>query len=113
MNSTAKKMMEQPCPISPVWGRVVVIAHNIEDTDPLFKRATAAGIALPDLRQEQVRQVEGILLAKGGNAFDDWAGQVPEPGDKILYDEYAGSNKTVAGVKYQIINDTDILGVMA
>lgn len=102
------------CPIKPVWGRVVVKPDLIDETDPLFKKAKDAGIALPEdhLKKEQVRQVEGTLIAVGGDAFDGWAGDIPQVGQRILYDEYAGSNKTIDGVKYQIINDTDIIGIM-
>lgn len=101
-------------PIKPVWGRVVVLPDDIETTDPLFKKAKAAGLALPEaeISKEQVRQVEGLLVAKGGNAFETWIGDVPEVGQKVLFDEYAGSNKTYDGIKYQLINDTDILGIM-
>jgi co-chaperonin GroES (HSP10) len=102
------------CPIKPVWGRVVVKPDAIEDTDPVFKQAKSVGLVLSDdhLRKAQYRQVEGILIAIGGNAFDDWGEPLPKIGQRIIYDEYAGSNKSYGDVKYQIISDTDILGVI-
>ena len=102
------------CPIEPVWGRVVVKPDDIHETDPLFKKAKSAGLALPEdhMKKEQIRQVEGELIAVGGNAFDDWKGTIPEIGQRVLFDEYAGSNKTINGVKFQIINDDDIIGII-
>lgn len=106
--------MQMKCPINPVWGRVIVKPDDIHDTDPLFKKAKSAGIALPEahLKKEQVRQVEGELIAIGGNAFESWKGEIPQVGQRVIFDEYAGSNKTINGIKYQIINDDDIIGII-
>lgn len=102
------------CPIRPVWGRVVLKPHDVEETDPAYKAAKNAGLYIPEKEKnrDQIRQVEGELVAIGGDCFKDWQGLIPKVGDKVLYDEYAGSNKTFNNVKYQIVNDTDIIGIL-
>lgn len=100
--------------IQPVWGRVLVLPDDIADTDPMLKKAKSAGIYIPDddVKKEQVKQIEGTLIAVGGNAFEAWDGIIPRKGDRVIYDLYAGSNITVDGKKHQIINDTDVIAVI-
>ena len=100
--------------IQPVWGRVLVLPDEIHETDPTLKAAKKAGIYIPeeDLQKEQVKQIEGTLIAVGGDAFVGWQGNIPKEGDRIIYDLYAGSNATLDGKKYQIINDTDVIAII-
>ncbi len=100
--------------LQPVWGRVLVKPDNIADTDPMFSSAKKAGIVIPEdeIQKEQIKQIEGTIIAVGGNAFEDWKGQIPIEGDRIIYDLYAGSNIVLSGQKHQIINDTDVIAVI-
>jgi len=100
--------------IQPVWGRVLVRPDDISETDPTFKAAKEAGIYIPDddLKKEQVKQIEGTIIAMGGNAFEQWLGQIPLVNDRIIYDLYAGTNILLDGQKHQIINDTDVIAVI-
>lgn len=100
--------------IQPVWGRVLVRPDDIGDTDPMFSSAKRAGIVIPedDLKKEQIKQIEGTIIAVGGNAFEQWKGQIPLEGDRVVYDLYAGSNIILSGQKHQIINDTDVIAVI-
>lgn len=100
--------------IQPVWGRVLVLPDDIADTDPMLKKAKSAGLYLPDddVNKEQIKQIEGTIVAVGGNAFEDWKGQIPIEKDRIVYDLYAGTNVTLSGKKHQIINDTDVIAVI-
>jgi len=100
--------------IQPVWGRVLVRPDDISDTDPTFKAAKEAGLYIPDddLKKEQFKQIEGTIILIGGNAFEDWKGQIPIDGDRVIYDLYAGTNITLSGQKHQIINDTDVIAVI-
>jgi co-chaperonin GroES (HSP10) len=64
--------------------------------------------------KEQWAQVKGFLVAHGGNAFEDWQGEKPKPGDRVLFAKYAGI-RDVMGVdekKYQICNDKDLIAVI-
>jgi len=94
-----------------VWGNLVVLPDKIEETDPTLRRAQAAGFVIPeseDKKRMQVGQIEGTLIDFGGNCFEDWKGEIPERGDKIVYDKYAGFEKEINGNTYRIIRDTDI-----
>ncbi len=100
--------------IKPVWGRAVVLPNDITETDPTLKSAVAAGFVLPDSQEKerlQHSQVEGTLIAVGGNCFDDWKDPIPEVGDKVIFDKYAGFIKEVGGKEYRVISDTDILAI--
>ena len=100
--------------IQPVWGRVLVLPDDIADTDPMLKKAKNAGLYLPDddVKKEQIKQIEGTLLAIGGSAFEAWTGTIPKVGDRVIYDLYAGMNVTLDGRKHQIIHDTDVIAVI-
>jgi len=97
-----------------VWGRVLVRPDNIHDTDPTLKKAKAAGIYIPedDINKEQVKQIEGTLISIGGSAFENWQGEIPKVGDRVIYDLYAGMNVTLDDKKHQIISDTDIIAII-
>ena len=101
--------------IKPVWGRCVVRPIKIEETDPALKSAMSVGIVLPENKEKermQHAQVEGELVAAGGNCFDDWHEPIPKPGDKVIYDKFAGFVKKIDDQEYRIISDTDILAIL-
>jgi co-chaperonin GroES (HSP10) len=100
--------------ITPVWGRLVVKPSDITETDETLKAAKRAGFVLPDNQEserKQQGQIEGELIAVGGNCFDEWSGQVPTVGDIVIYDKWAGFIKAIDGEEYRIISDTDILAI--
>lgn len=101
--------------IKPVWGRLVVKPNDISETDETLKSAKAVGFILPDSKEKerlQHSQVEGELIAVGGNCFDDWKPPLPKAGDTVIYDKFAGFIKKIDGQDYRIISDTDILAIM-
>jgi co-chaperonin GroES (HSP10) len=102
---------------------LVVRPDKLEEADPVYARAKAAGLALAphdDLKREQAGVDKGTVVALGGVAFQAYGGS-PEDwcqvGDYIAYARYAG--KTVkdpeTGEDLLIINDEDyvctIIGV--
>jgi co-chaperonin GroES (HSP10) len=98
-----------------VWGRLVVKPIDIAETDPTLKSAKAAGFVLPNAKENerlQHSQVEGELVAVGGNCFDDWKAPIPQVGDRVIYDKFAGFIKGIDGQDYRIISDTDILAIV-
>jgi co-chaperonin GroES (HSP10) len=101
--------------ILPVEFKVLILPEEVEETDPVLKRAKAAGIQLPDIEKEreQMAQMYGKLVAIGGNAFDDWKNRRPIVGDRVVFAKYAGAPVTGAnGVKYRIAQDKDIAAVI-
>ena len=53
------------------------------------------------------------LVAIGGNAFEDWKGDLPQVGDRVVVAKYAGLNYVDDGATYRIINDKDIAAVIS
>lgn len=59
------------------------------------------------------RAVKALLVAVGGNAFEDWAGLIPKPGDRVCIAVAAGAiHKGLDEKEYRLINDKDIVGVL-
>jgi co-chaperonin GroES (HSP10) len=101
--------------ISPVEYKILILPEQAEETDETLKRAKAAGLLLVDktTEREKMAQVKGRLVAVGGNAFEDWAGQVPQPGDVVYFAKYAGYVvKGDDGQEYRLANDKDVSAVL-
>lgn len=107
--------MSNPSGITPVEFKVLIHPESVEDTDPALARAKAVGLVMPEREKEreQMAQMYGRLIAVGGNAFDDWKGNVPKPGDRVMFAKYAGAQvEGKDGIKYRIASDKDIAAVM-
>lgn len=95
--------------IRPVEYKVLIEPENIEET-------SKGGIVLAMMTtdKERMAQVQGRLIAVGGNAFEDWAGEVPKVGDKIWFAKYAGFVvKGEDGEDYRIASDKDIAAIIS
>jgi co-chaperonin GroES (HSP10) len=100
----------QPCEY-----KVIIRPEEIDETDPVLKRAKAAGIEIAhDTKdRERMAQIKGTLVAAGGNAFEDWRGAIPKPGDVVYYAKYAGINiKGADGAEYRLCNDKDLSAIV-
>ncbi len=90
----------------PLGEKVVVKRVEAEET-------TAGGIVLPDAAREKPRQGrvlsvgDGRLLADGSRAEH----QVSE-GDRVLFNDYAGTEVVVDGEELLIMDEGDILAVV-
>ena len=107
--------MSNPSGIMPTEFKVLIHPEEVEDTDPTLRRAKAAGLVMPEREKEreQMAQMYGRLIAVGGNAFEDWKGNVPKPGDRVMFAKYAGAQvEGKDGIKYRIASDKDIAAVM-
>lgn len=101
--------------IQPVEYKILILPEQAEETDETLKRAKAAGLVLVDktTEREKMAQVKGRLVAAGGNAFEDWSGQVPQLGDTVWFAKYAGYVvKGDDGQEYRLANDKDISAVL-
>lgn len=90
--------------IEPLGYRVIIESDERKET-------TDGGIYLPEIisEREEMAQVKGTLVAKGPDA---WSGKGPEEGSRVLFAKYAGYLHTENGVKYRVVNDEDIVGVL-
>ena len=84
----------------------------IKPSDP--EETTTGGIVLPDTAQE--KQHQGRVLSVGdGKLLKDGsrgAHEVSE-GDRVLYSQYSGTEITVAGETLLIMDETEIMAVVA
>lgn len=91
----------------PLGEKVVVKPLEAEEV-------TAGGIVLPDTAQEKPLQGrvlsvgDGRLLADGSRAEN----QVSE-GDRVLYGRFAGTNVTVDGEELLIMDEAEIMAIVA
>lgn len=104
-----------PSGIRPVEYKCLIKPYAIEETDAAIKSAREAGILFDNAltEREQMAQCVALLVAVGGNAFEDWKGAIPEPGDRINIAKYAGVEVLgVDGRGYRLVNDKDIAGIL-
>ena len=96
--------------IVPVEYKVLIRLDAIE-------QKTAGGIFIPDERKDrdQWAQVEGELMAVGGDAFKDWNGRgpIPKVGDRVLVSKYAGERPDKdESNPHRICMDKDICAIL-
>lgn len=101
----------------PLLFRVLVKTVSLEDFDPRYKSARAAGIEIPKM-QEKIREEQavdrGIVLAIGPTAYKEWEehGKVDlKVGDEVFFAKYAGKRlkDPYTGEEVLALNDEDII----
>ena len=93
--------------IKPLSDKVVVEPLEGEDKSP-------GGIILPDTAKQKPQ--EGIVIAVGpGKILDDGrrAEMAVKKGDKVIFAKYGGTEVTVAGKDYVILEQDSIFAIMA
>ncbi len=92
--------------VKPLADRVLV--------KPIEQDKTAhGGIIIPDTAKE--RPQNGEIIAVGEGRVSDSGELIPpkvKPGQKILYGKYAGTEITIDGVDYLIMQESNILAVI-
>jgi len=83
----------------PLGNRVLIKRVEEENT-------TASGIIIPDTAKE--KPLEGKVIAVGVDAVDEGINE----GDIVVFQKYAGTDITLDGEEYLILNSDEILGVM-
>lgn len=104
--------MKNPSGIEPFEFKALIKQDSVEDSDPQLKSAKAAGIILSEQTKdrEQMAGVRAMLIAVGGNAFEDWKPPLPKVGDRVYTAKYSGVEvQGEDGQKYRLVNDKDIL----
>ena len=92
--------------IRPLNDRVLVV--GIEEKDK-----TAGGIIIPDTAKEKPQ--EGKIAAVGPGKWDENGKWIPlevKKDDRVLFGKYAGNEVKIDGVKYLIMSEDDILGII-
>ncbi len=80
--------------------------------DPVEEK-TSGGIIKVHTDREQMAHTKATLLAIGGNAFEDWKGRKPVPGDRIMITKYSGITREADPTDLiRVIHDKEILAVL-
>ena len=91
----------------PLHDRVVVRRIDAEAKTP-------GGIIVPDTAKEKPQQ--GEVVAAGPGRRDEAGKLIPidvTPGDRVLFGKWSGTEVKIDGVEYLIMNEGDIMGVLA
>src|SRR3989441_9545917 len=90
--------------LKPLEDRIVVRASDAEET-------TVSGIVIPDTAKEKPQQ--GAVLAVGPGRRSEQTGEIIPldiaVGDTVVYSKYGGTELTVDGEDYLILNARDVL----
>lgn len=93
--------------IKPIGDRVLV--KHIEE-----KEQTRGGIIIPDSAKEKPQEAEVIALGTGKKDDD---GKIRPfevaVGDRVLISKYGGTEVKIDDVKFLLVREDDILGVIA
>jgi len=90
--------------LQPLEDRIVVKANEAEET-------TASGLVIPDTAKEKPQQ--GEVLAVGPGRRSEQTGEIipmdTAQGDTVVYSKYGGTEITLDGEDYLILNARDVL----
>ena len=93
--------------IRPLYDRIVV--KRLEDQD----ETTAGGLIIPDSAKEKPQQAEVVAVGKGKRLEDGKVVSLDvQPGDRILFGKYSGSEIKLDGQEYLIMREDEVLGVL-
>jgi chaperonin GroES len=93
--------------IRPLYDRVVVKRVETE------AEKTHGGLYIPDSAKEKPQEGEVVSVGKGKRLEDGKI--VPldvQPGDRILFGKYSGSEIKLDGEDYMIMREDEILGIL-
>jgi chaperonin GroES len=93
--------------IRPLHDRILIRRIEKEET-------ARGGIIIPDSAKEKPQQ--GEVIAIGAGKILENGHRVPvdvQPGDRILFGKYAGSEIKSDGQEYLILTESEVLGVIS
>jgi len=86
--------------------KVVPLADRVMVKLEKTEAKTAGGIIIPDTAQEKTQK--GLVVAVG----DDKEVIKVKPGQKVMYDKYAGAQVEIDGEDHLILKMADIIAVV-
>jgi chaperonin GroES len=93
--------------IRPLYDRIVVKRVESE------AEKTSGGLYIPDSAKEKPQEGEVVAVGKGKRLEDGKV--VPldvQPGDRILFGKYSGSEIKIDGEEYMIMREDEVLGIL-
>ena len=99
---------------------ITPIEYNVVVKPEKVAEQTSGGLYVPDAARErdQYGEHKGVLIAISPMAFSfvEWPDDAPKPsvGNRVIFVKYAGTLVRGAdGDDYRVMNDKDVLGVLA
>jgi chaperonin GroES len=92
--------------LKPLNDRIVVRQADAEEK-------TKSGILLPDAAKE--KPTKGKVIAVGPGKLSDKGARMEiglRVGDSVYYGKYSGTEVEIDGIKYVILRESDVLGVI-
>ena len=86
--------------------KVIPLADRVMVKLEKNEAKTAGGIIIPDTAQEKTQQ--GVVVEVG----DDKEVIKVKPGQKVMYDKYAGTQIKIDGVEHLIVKMADIIAIV-
>jgi co-chaperonin GroES (HSP10) len=92
----------------PVEDKLLLLPDEVSEKAGLIHKPDVARA------QEQMAQVRALLVAIGGNCFEDWGDPHPKVFGRVMVCKYAGILKVPGadGREYQICTDRDITAII-
>ncbi len=91
--------------VKPLGDRVVI--KNCEDEE-----TTKAGLILAGTAKEKPQMAIVIAVGPGGNVDGKEITMQVQPGQKVIYSKYAGTDVKVDGEELIIVRQSDILAIV-
>jgi|GEM_PF-1154043 len=95
---------------------ILPVEYKVLISRPEVKIKSDGGIFLPEqtVEKEKMRRVIGLLVAIGGNAFEDWKPPIPRVGQRVRIAKYVGEFfEGLDGKPYQLCSDKDISSIVS
>ena len=91
--------------LKPLCDRVVIKQLEAEET-------TKSGIVLPGTAKEKPQQAEVVAVGPGGTVDGKEIVMQVKPGDRVIYQKYAGTEVKLEETEYIIVKQGDILAIV-
>lgn len=94
---------------------IVPVRHTcLIKLDPVQDRVGSILVADSYKTRHQAAQTVATLMAAGGNAFEDFKGDVPKPGDRVLVHKYAGEPPKAGDFEdlHRLCTDENIIAIV-
>jgi len=102
--------------------KVIPVRHVAMIEPEKVSDKSAGGMFLPDVARDRLKSAvdRGKIVAVGDGFFNDLPGPIPQVGNMVLFDRYAGSVITVQNdpsdgatrQSYRLCNDDKIVAIM-
>ena len=97
--------------IEPIGDNILIELPVVEEKE----NKTQSGILLPKKTEAEARQDIATVVAVGtGRILNDGSSLAPvvKPGDRVLFNKYAGTILSLDGKNYLLLRECDLLAIL-